>query len=214
MAYSSLYERLALALPGAWIDHADRDYAWAVQPLLNSAVNQFDDAVVACEFFEPVDYEGLKRDISVDVFARTDPVRDRLRGICARAYVLALHATCSFVEAVAKQPLNAPPVTAACNALLQRFQDIDQIRHSLAHVDERSQAIGYGRKKLPGPLLVIGGAFIENRFGITSGDGRYVEVEISERFLACFRSALLQVIWSFEWIVFGNIHAQRPKHTE
>jgi|ERR1039458_6369310 hypothetical protein len=212
MADSSLFDRLEMSLPGPWIDDTDRDYAGTVYHLLSSAASQFNDAVVACQFFEPIDRDDVKRDASGEVFAWTDPVRDRLRGICARAYVYALDATCSFVEAVAKQPLNAPPATAACNDFLQRFQDVDQIRHSLAHVDERSQAIGYGRKKLPGPLLVIGGAFIDNRFGITSGDGRYVEVEISERFLARFRSALLEVIWSFEWIVIGNIRAKRPEH--
>jgi hypothetical protein len=211
MADTSLYERLEVTLPGPWVDHTDRDYAWTVRTLLDFAVGQFNDAVVACQFFEPINYDGLKRGISGEPSAWRDPVRDRLRGICARAYVYALDATCRFVEAVAKQPLNAPAVTATCNVLLQRFRDVAQIRHSLAHVDERSQAIGYGRKKLPGPVLVIGGSFTGDRFGITSGDGRYVEVEVSERFLASFRSALLEAIWSFEWIVIGNIRAQRPK---
>ncbi len=211
---ADLYERLELELPGTWIDHADREYAWTVQPLLNSAIDQFNDAIVACQLFEPFDYEDLKGVASGEVF-RSDPVRDRLRGICARAYVYALHAACSYIKAAKQQPLNAPPVVASCDALLQRFKGIDQIRHSLAHVEERSQGKGYGGKELRGPLLVIGGSFIgSNRFGLTSGDGRYVEVEISEGFLSCFRSALRRVLWSFEWLVVGNIRAQRPSDLE
>jgi hypothetical protein len=213
MADSSLYDRLEISLPGAWVDHTDRDHAWTVYGLLSDAAGQFNDAVVACQFFEPITAGDLKRDASGELLSRHHPVRDRLRGIYARAYVYALDTTCSFVKILVEQSLNAPPATAACNAFLRCFQDVRHIRNSLAHVDERSQSIGSGRKKLPGPLLIISGAFIDNRFGVTSGDGLYAEVEISEQLLACLRSALLEIIWSFEWIVIGNIRAQRPEHT-
>ena len=210
MADSSLYDRLEVSLPGAWIDHADRDHAWNVRGPLSSAVDQFNDAVVACQFFEPITANDLKRDPSGDVSARRDPVRDRLRGICARAYVYALDATCSFVKILLEEPLSKPATTAACSAFLQRFQGVRLIRNSLAHVDERSQGMGSRGKKLPGPVLVIGGGFTGNRFGVTSGEGAYAEVEISEQFLACFRAALIEIIWSFDWIVIGNIRAKRP----
>lgn len=202
---------MEISLPGPWIDHTDRDYAWTVHHLLSSAVDQYNDAAVACQFFEPITGD-LKRDASGAILAWSDPVRDRLRGICARAYVYALDTTCSLVKTLVEQPLNAPPAIAACDGFLHRFQDVRLIRNSLAHVDERSQGIGSGGKKLPGPLLIIGGGFVGNRFGITSGDGRYAEVEISEQLLSNSRSALLEIIWSFEWIVIGNIHARRPEH--
>ena len=156
---------------------------------------------------------SLKRNASGAILAGNDPARNRLRGICARAYVYALDTTCSFVKTLVEQPFNAPPAIAACNALLQRFQDVRLIRNSLAHVDERSQGIGSGGKRLPGPLIIIGGSLVGNRFGLTCGDGRYAEVELSEQMLAYFRSALLEIIWSFEWIVIGNIRAKRPEHT-
>lgn len=213
MADTSLYDRLEISLPGPWIDHTDRDHAWTVHNLLDSAVDHFNDAVVACQFYEPITDDDLKRNASRAVLVGNDPVRDRLRGICARAYVYALDTTYSFVKTLVEQPLNAPPAIAACNAFLQRFQDVRLIRNSLAHVDERSQGIGSRGKKLPGPTLIIGGAFVGNRFGVTSGDGRYAEVELSEQLLTYFRSALLEIIWSFEWIVIGNIRAKRPEHT-
>jgi hypothetical protein len=213
MAESTLYDRLELSLPGAWIDHSDRDYAWTVHHLLDFAVDQFNDAVVACQFFEPITDDDLRRDASGEVLAWRDPVRDRLRGICARAYVYALDATWSFVDALAHQTGNPSSAVSACDGFLQRFKDIRHIRHSLAHQRERSQAEGYPSKRLAGPLLILGGAFIGNRFGVTSGDGRYAEVEISEQLLACFRSALLEIIWSFEWIVIGNVRARRPEGT-
>lgn len=202
-----------MSLPGAWVDHTDRDHAWTVHGLLSAAAGQFNDAVVAYQFFEPITAGDLKRDASGELLSPRDPVRDRLRGIYARAYVYALDTTCRFVEILKKQSLNAPPATAACNAFLQCFQNVRHIRNSLAHVDERSQSIGARGKKLPGPLVIIGGAFIDNRFGVTSDDGRYAEVEISEQFLAGWRSALFEITWSFEWIVIGNIRAQRPVRT-
>jgi len=70
-------------------------------------------------------------------------------------------------------------------------------------------------KKLPGPVIVVGGDFkAPNRFGVTSGDGRYAEVEISEQVLNYLRSALLEIIWSFEWIVIGNTRARRPERSQ
>ncbi len=167
----------------------------------------------ACQFFEPITGDDLKRNASAAVTAGNDPVRSRLRGIYARAYIYALDTAYSFVKTLVEQPFNAPPAIAACNAFLQRFPDVRPIRNSLAHVDVRSQGIGYGRKKLPGPLLVIGGSLVGNRFGLTSGDGRYAEIELSEQMLADFRSALLDIIWSFEWIVIGDIRAKRPEQT-
>ena len=80
-----------MSLPGPWIDDTDRDYAGTVYHLLSSAASQFNDAVVARQFFEPIDRDDVKRDASGEVFAWTDPVRDRLRGIGARAYVYAWH---------------------------------------------------------------------------------------------------------------------------
>ncbi len=213
MAESSFYDRLELSLPGAWIDHTDGEHAWTVHDLLGHAATQFNDAVVACQFFEPITAGDFKRDAFGEPSARCNPVEARLRGIYARAYVYALDTTSSFVKILAEQPLNAQHTTVACNALLRRFQDVRHIRNSLAHVDERSQAIGSRGKKLPGPVLVIGGGLSGNRFGLTCGDGRYAEVEISKQYLSCLRSALLEIIWSFEWIVIGNIRAKRPEHT-
>jgi len=213
MANTSLYDRLEISLPGPWIDHADRDHAWTVYSLLSSAVDHFNDAVVACQFFEPITGDDLRRNASGAVLAQNDPVKNRLRYICARAYIYALDTTCSFLKTLVEQPFNAPPAIVACNALLLRFQDVRHIRNSLAHVDERSQGIGSGGKKLPGPLLIVGGCLVGNRFGVTSGDGRYAEVELSEQMMTNFRSALLEIIWSFEWLVIGNIRAKRPEHT-
>jgi hypothetical protein len=38
-------------------------------------------------------------------------------------------------------------------------------------------------------------------------------VEISEQFLEAVRSALLEIIWSFEWIHVGNVRVPRPEGT-
>jgi len=44
----------ALYLPGLWIDHANRDFAWTAQYLLDFAVDQYLEAVIAYSLFRPL----------------------------------------------------------------------------------------------------------------------------------------------------------------
>jgi hypothetical protein len=88
-----------------------------------------------------------------------------------------------------------------------RLDDIREIRNSLQHIEERAQPKG-SSGRMPGPILVLG-SLNERRFGITSGDGRYLEVEIVESTLQRVRRALSDVIWSFEWIGPGNVPVRR-----
>jgi hypothetical protein len=98
----------------------------------------------------------------------------------------------------------------ACESFLQRFGYIRDISNSFQHVEERSRGRGRSGKKLPTVLIVLG-SFNGRRFGVTTADGLHTEVEISEPFVQEVRSALLEIIWSFEWIGVGNVRVRPPE---
>jgi hypothetical protein len=205
-----LFDRLALSLPAPWIDHTDRDFASDLLRSLDSAVHQFNDALVACDFFKPFTLEDVIWDTSGVVCRWDDPLKDRVRFLYARAYVYSLDSTRAFVHVLSTQPGIPPAAEAACKAFLQRFGDIREIRNSLQHIEERAEAKGSFGKRLTGPILDLG-SLNERRFGITTGSGQRMEVEISEQFLELVRSALVEIIWSFEWIAVGNVRVRRPE---
>jgi hypothetical protein len=205
----ALFDRLELSLPAPWIDHNDRDFAGDVLLILGSAIDQFNDALVACGFFRPIAADGVERG-TLGVVCQRNRLEGRLHSLYARAYVYGLDSPRAFVQALSMRPGIPPTAAAACATFLQRFGHIRDIRNSLQHVEERSQGKGSNGKILPGGLLLLGG-FIGRRFGVTTGDGQLKEVEISEQFLEAVRSALLEIIWSFEWIHVGNVRVRRPE---
>lgn len=204
---SALFDRLALTTPGPWIQHHDRDFAGDVCLLLQFAADQFNEALLAFDLFRPFTAQDVRRDTAGGPLPE-DRVQSHLRFMYAKAFVYSLDATRAFVHVVSTLP-GIPPTTGnACAAFLQHFGYIREIRNSLQHIEERAQAKGSLRRRLSGPILVLG-SLNERRFGITSGDGRYIEVEISESTLQRVRCALSDVIWSFEWIGPGNVPVRR-----
>ena len=200
----ALFDRLVISLPAPWIDHVDRDFAGDANHLLDGAVEQFNDALVACGLFRPVDTDELKRGFSSD--DRKGEWEGRLRGMYARAFVYSLAAARAFVAVLSKDSRIEPAAKSRCEAFLDRFDYIREIRNSLQHVEERYQGIGSSRKKL---TLVVLGSLNGRRFGVTTGDGPHKEVEISEQFLEVVRSVLLEIVWSFEWIGVGKVRVRR-----
>ncbi len=76
-------------------------------------------------------------------------------------------------------------------------------------MDERANAKGSRCYKL-GSIIDLGSFVDKSLFEITTGSGEHIRLEISEQFLEVVRSALLEIIWSFEWIDVGNIRVYRP----
>src|SRR5437868_4764927 len=110
----ALFDRLVISLPAPWIDHIDRDFAGDVNHLLDGAIGQFNDALVACGLFRPVDTDALEREFFNG--SREGEWEGRLRGMYARAYVYSLAAARAFVAVLAKDPRIDPTVKSRCEA--------------------------------------------------------------------------------------------------
>jgi hypothetical protein len=204
----TLLDRLVLSLPAPWIDHVDRDFASNVESILSCAADQFNDALVACEMFKPFDHQLTQEPF--DVGCEREPREGHLRSIYARAYLYSLDATRAFVVVLSRQPGISPPTVAACDSFIQRYGYIRGMRNSLQHIEERVQGKGSHDKTLPVGLL-IQGSFIGRRFCVTTDSGQHAEVEISEQFAEAARTALLEIIWSFDWLHVGNVRAKPPE---
>ena len=201
------FNRYVLSLPGLWIRHEDRDWAGDVQLFLASAADQFSEALVAFDLFKPFTAADVRRDPHGVPLAE-DSVDSRRRFIYAKAFVYALDAARGFVQVVAAVSALPSATVAACDAFLRQFGYIRDIRNSLQHIEERIQAKGSFGKKLPGPIIDLG-SLNECRFGVTTGDGRHLEVEISEDFIGRFRLALSDVLWSLDWLGPGETLIRR-----
>lgn len=201
------FNRHILSLPGLWIQHDDRDWAGDVQLLLGSAVDQFAEALVAFDLFKPFTAADVRRDPQGALLAE-DPVELRRRFIYAKAFVYDLDASRSFVHVIASVSTHSSVTVAACNELLQQFGYIRDIRNSLQHIEERIQGKGSRGKKRLGPIVNLG-SLNERRFGVTTGDGHQLEIDISEDFIIRFRSALSDVLWSLDWVGPGNTLIRR-----
>ncbi len=202
------FDRYHLVLPGFWIRHEDRDWARDLQLLLNCAANEFNDALVAFDLFSPFTAADVQRD-SDGIPIREDEVESRRRFLYARVFVYALDAARAFVKIVSELPSLGPATSAACGAFLQQFGYIRDIRNSLQHIEERVREKGYGGRPL-GPIIDLG-SLNERRFGVTTGNGQQLDVDISEPYVERFRSALSDVFCSLEWLGPGEVVIQRSR---
>jgi hypothetical protein len=207
----ALFDRFAIALPGPWISHADRDFAGDLVILLGCAVDQFNDALQAFVLFRPFTAEHVRRD-SDETPVIEDGADARLRRLYAKYFIYSLDAVRAFVQVISRLTGVSAATTVACEKFQREFGFVRDIRNSLQHIEERAQAQGSPGKRLSGPILDLG-SLNERRFGITAGDGRHLEVEISEFVVQSVRDKLLDVIWSVDWLGPGQIPLTRSSST-
>lgn len=193
-----LYERVLVSLPGIWIDGADRDLAFTMQRLLGMAADQFNEAVLACELFAPLNAKWLSAMLASPSTLQGARV-SVLVGMYAKAFVYCLDATRAFLSVLAGQPGVPAPTVENCRVFQDSFGFIREVRNSLQHIEER--ALGLGRNNQPLNVQLLGlGSFIGNRFGVTTAAGCYVDIEIGEATLQQVRAKLEKVLWSVPWL--------------
>lgn len=187
-------------LPGPWIDHPDRDWAFLVHMLLDEILDQLNDARIVLPLFKEI--SG----------AATLPTEaDRLRLIHAKSFVYALDAATQIVRVLEKQEQLPTRASDHCKKFLDQFGELHELRNSLQHIEDRLRGIGRGRSQISSHLLVIGGFRNNNYFGATTSDGRYMEIEISHSVLLQAYSIIEDLIWCFDWLGAGGIRLERQK---
>ncbi len=187
-------------LPGPWIDHPDRDWAFLVWMLLDEILDQLNEAHIVLPLFE--EKSGLD--------TRLSGANHRLHLIYAKSFVYAMDAATQLVRVLEKQEQLPTMANDHCKRFLSQFDELRHLRNSLQHIEDRLRGIGRGGKPIPSHLLVLGGFRNNNYFGATTSDGRYVEIEISASVLFQAYSIIEDLIWCFDWLGPGNIRLNRP----
>lgn len=173
-------------LPGIWIDHSDRDWAFLVQMLLDGVLDQLDEARIVLPLFE--EKNGLG--------AQLTGADRRLHLIYAKSFVYALDAATQLVLVIQKQKQLPAMADNHCTRFLSQFGELRNLRNSLHHIEDRLRGFGLKDKPIPTSLLVLG-CFRNNKyFGATTSDGRYVEIEISDSVLMQAYSIIEDLILS------------------
>lgn len=202
-----LLDRLTLSVPGPWIKHEDRDFAGDVWLLLEVAADQFNEALLAFDLFRPFTMDDVRREAEGTPICE-DWTQSGLRFLYAKAFVYSIDAARAFVHVLSAVTGISPKTSGACEMFQRQFGYFRDIRNSLQHLEERVQAKGSFGKRLTGPILDLG-SLNGRRFGVTSGDGRHLEIEVSKSVLQSVRVALLDVMWSFEWLGPGDTPVHR-----
>lgn len=185
-------------LPGSWIDHPDRNWAFLARMLLDELLDQLKEARLVVALFQEAN-------------SQEDPsVERRLRHLHAKSFVYALDAAGQLIRVLKRQ--EQLPITARshCERFLSQFGSLRDLRNSLQHIEDRLRGIGRHDKPIPSPLLVLG-AFRNGHFGATTSEGHYVEIEISNSILEQAVTIVEDLIWCFAWLAPGNTRVHRPK---
>ncbi len=204
----TLSDRITLSLPGLWIDMVDRNLAFTIYILLQMAVDQFNEAVLACELFTPLHTQRVSTR-EEDCVTPINAKNSTLIAMYAKAFVHSLDATRSFLFVLARQQGLPAYTVDACCKFKQDFGYVRDIRNSIQHIEERAQGLAQGGKLLDVRLILLGN-FIGNRFGFTTDKSGYAEVEISESTLQLVRVGLERVIWSVKWLGPGSTPIPSP----
>lgn len=204
----TLSDRISLSLPGPWIDMADRHLAFTIHNLLGMAVDQFNEAVLACELFTPLHTQRVSIR-EEDCVATINAKNSRLIAMYAKAFVCSLDATRSFLFVLARQQDLPKHSVDACCKFEQDFGYIRDIRNSIQHIEERALGLAQLGKPLDIRLILLGN-FVDNRFGFTTDKSGYAEIEISQLTLKLVRAALERVIWSLKWLGPGSTPIPSP----
>jgi hypothetical protein len=190
-----------LELPGPWIEHPDRDWAFLARTLLDAILDQLKEAQMVLTLFQGAS-------------AHDNPSVDcRLRFLYARSFIYALDAAGQLIQVLKGNEHLPATALSHCEQFLSQFGVLRDLRNSLQHIEDRVRGLCLSRGKkmpIPNPLLVLG-AFRDNSFGATTAKGRYVEIEISNSVLVRAFAIVEDLIWCFDWLAPGNIRLYHPK---
>jgi hypothetical protein len=128
----------------------------------------------------------------------------------AQTFVYALDGIGKTLRVLASMPSTPQPVTDAAEWFDQRFPTLKGVRDSSHHLEDRVRGRDRRGKPLdlkpvdnamvraPGGALILG-SLNNNRYGSTTDDGSYGEVEVSGESLDIARSAIQRVLDGFSW---------------
>jgi hypothetical protein len=196
-----------LQLPAPWIDHPDRDWAFLVHMLLDEVIRQLDEAALVLTLNEKATAEEETPVPGVYDVKPPDSAR-RLRFLHAKSFVYALDATGQLLRVLSGLESLPDEARSGCAKFESAFGKLRDLRNTLQHIEDRLRGLGRRGAPLPKPLIVLG-AFRNGKFGATTADGAYVEVEVSRATLSAACKIIEDLLWSFGWIGPGKQAVRR-----
>jgi hypothetical protein len=144
--------------------------AFTTQTLLRALETSLADAALSLEMFESAeaDLRAAIRKGPEDFSFYTQ--HHRLPFVHVRSFVLALHDVQKFIGVLGQLSEGSSEVEAARVELASKLPDLNDVRDSEQHLEERLQGLVKG-KKLPTSLLWIGN-LSNNNYQMTVADAR------------------------------------------
>ncbi|UHG95285.1 hypothetical protein [Pseudomonas sp. 7-41] len=139
--------------------------------------------------------------------------RNKLK-IFAHAYLQALDSVGKFLKAITENASAPPEVGVLRQQFLDLFPDLQGVRDTIQHLEDRTRGLGrpYKGKKppldyqdpkkyvhAPGAKVLMFDCFMGNLFGCTKADGHYGEVDISPESMHELQKIIQDIIYAFEW---------------
>jgi len=189
-------------LPGLWIDHPDRDFAFSVETLLSEVYDQLDDTELVLRLFAAL--EPPKCSPPLRRRATSRPLGDKQTQVAPRAVFRIRLGYASAAAARYAQARPSPPARRSAYSPIPNKIPFASRNPKLASSHRRpATRKGRNEKGIRADLLIMGG-FIGNRFGCTTADGNYAEIEVSGSTLAAAAQIVEDVVWCFDWLGPGN----------
>lgn len=188
-------------LPGLWIQHPDRDFAFVVQMVLSATYDQLDEAELLLRLFN-----ALQEDHRLITARPPDDSWEvnKLRSLYARSFAYAVDTLSQLLLALPKIGALPSGVQAHIEQFQQSFGSIRELRNSLHHIEDRLRTKGRmgkgGQERALPPGLVIMGHLVGNKFGCTAANGLYAEIELSAATLATASQIVDDIVWCFDWL--------------
>jgi hypothetical protein len=203
-----------LTYPGTWLLDQDPDTN-VINAILGLLETTLDDAAVALWLFEQNPMPAIE--------IRNEDTRSQIRAsgvwpeeyqrrppfICARAFVGSLERIGDMLKVLAEKAKAAPKTREAFERFRDYFPTLNDVRDSVAHVEERvlgetrGEPIDFKPVDVAGINAPGGINAIEtlrgSRFGCTAANGHFVEVEIERSALSraceCVQAGISALPW-------------------
>ena len=196
--------------PGAFIQYngTDEDKR-KLERLLDMLRTQLDDMATSVNLFEEHQAE-LSQSIRVTTPVEekrklwqqgTLPNRYRARKLFldAKMFLYAADTFYKLLEQINKIPNVPSGIAIHIGEIEKEFPDLIGVRNSAHHVEDRVQGQACGK-----PIPVVNNVLIVdllngNKYGNTLADGRYGEIEVSEKNTEFFQKSLQTILDKFSW---------------
>lgn len=207
-----------IELPIGWVLFPDKDLAWQTEDALQALVDRHLRAAVALQDSQT---SHARLDHAFEARRRSGPGHSDIAGmraaqcrasIAQEAFVFAVENCQKILTALAKKIPSTVDLTPALAIINNAFPDLNGVRDSLHHPDDRIFSQDRkGKRIVPGPIIgrsinapsggvfVVGPTTTDAGVSATDKDGNLASVAMDEVALGQLRAAVCQAVAAMPW---------------